>query len=224
MVTDELREFVKKEKKKGLGDSEIRTLLDKEGWEKTDVDEVLGGNPSIQPETPKTQMPHDAVFRKKVIVLGVLLIVLIIGLVLIIMIGGGGRTSVETPSSTENSTQVDQAVQPTTNYISDCGGKECFEENFSNCTISTIDIIAEGAGGVNYTIVGPAENGCEMDITYIGSANKDLEGKTLNCVFDNSLDSDIAVAEVFKQIYSGDHSCTGSLVSVLEGGGIYSGQ
>jgi hypothetical protein len=97
---------------------------------------------------------------------------------------------VETEAHTQ-ATGIDMTIKATVEIITECGGQECFEQQFANCEPATATYKMPNsftgiAAETVYTIHGPKDDGCEMTIDSITGLFPEMNGLSMTCVFDNT--------------------------------------
>ncbi len=241
MITNDLLEFVKLERTKGLTDEAIKIALVGNGWAASDIDEAYK---ALSVQTP---LPSNVVIADPKPTFG--LKALIIGL-LIVLLGGGSafayyrvkNTSIEVVpketsqvvtttnqvdsvgsadlTTTEGSKNVgtfdyDVSIDVTT--TENCGSAGCFEKKFTACEKATMTSSMEDFGGASYyyKIIGPMTGGCQMLTKYTTNPNPDWVNKEMTCVYNNKKSIQDATDDVFNGIFDGSVTCQGPLFTVL---------
>lgn len=96
----------------------------------------------------------------------------------------------------------------------DCGSENCFQQKFTTCEPATLKSDA-GFASVDYKIIGPAAGGCAMTFMYTKNPNPAWMNKEMTCTFDNTIDFQKSVANVFSGVIEGKVVCTGPLYTTL---------
>lgn len=95
-----------------------------------------------------------------------------------------------------------------------CTDSKCFEAKFVACEGGnyTAD---QGAVAISYDILGANDGGCLVNVVYTKNSNKDWEGKSMTCTFDNTQSFQTTFQAEFAAAMKGEGSCTGELATVL---------
>lgn len=96
-----------------------------------------------------------------------------------------------------------------------CDGTPCFEVNFQTCTPSEYTYQEGDISTVKYKVLGQGEIGCSIEMQYITSKYQpEIQGKSMVCDFDNTIDLDSAVQNVLD--YPDDYACEGELAEFIK--------
>ncbi|HEX5798263.1 MAG TPA: hypothetical protein VFX79_02810 [Candidatus Saccharimonadales bacterium] len=169
------------------------------------------GNQPVQTDSPSYNQYIDADYQKKqkkkklLVIFGSALAALVIVSAAIIL-------AVLATSSQDNSTN---SAQDNVAIAESCDDETCFELHLRECSPAEYTFEEEGISKVEYKITGAAEIGCLVEVAYLESEYlPEAEGKNMTCDFDNTIDLQSAVQNVFD--YPDDYDCEGELVGVFE--------
>jgi hypothetical protein len=102
-----------------------------------------------------------------------------------------------------------------------CDTEACFNSEFKNCTPASFDYSVQSLGSINYQIMSGniTSGGCYVTLTYLKDPNPSWENKPMTCIFNNKVPVRQSASDVFNDLLAGHntYSCTGPLVSVIQG-------
>lgn len=160
-------------------------------------DDTGNYNQYLDPDYQKKQKKKKSLLITGVIAGALVIIGTAVTVALLASSGSGSRTA-ESPS-----------------VVQTCDDATCLEVNFHTCTPSEYTYQESDISSVKYKIQGPGETGCLVDMEYlISKYQPEVQGKSMVCDFDNTVDLDSAVQNVLD--YPDDYACQGELAEFLK--------
>lgn len=96
-----------------------------------------------------------------------------------------------------------------------CNDEACFVENFKTCKTATMSEDG-GFAAVAYEILGPSNEGCEVEMKFTKNPNPAWVNQPIMCTLDMDADFLTAWQKEFEAAIEGKGSCTGPLVEILQ--------
>lgn len=148
----------------------------------------------LDPAKPKKQ--------RKLIILAVIGAVMLLILLVIVVL-----------AQTSNKQNAGQNLTARETLV--CADEDCLESNFQECTPAEYTYNEADISSVKYKIQDIGEIGCSVEMSYLTSKYQtDVQGKSMVCDFDNTLDLDSAVQNVMD--YPDDYDCQGELAEFFK--------
>jgi len=214
MISKRLVDWIKRGGTKGYTAKQLESLLLDRGHSVGDAREAVSIASSLN------MLKSSSIFSP--LVIGGIIFLVLLGSVILILAfrmqdSGGDVIHVNAQSNhslvDEEGNEwgeVDIKIEGDIEFISDCGGFECFNENFFECSPSTISIKPQFLEAKYfYEILGVKDGYCEVRSKFIENPNPDWVDKEMVCLYDYSLDFETAVQDMER--------CEGELYDLMMG-------
>ncbi|MBI5398939.1 hypothetical protein HZB03_05740 [Candidatus Woesearchaeota archaeon] len=110
------------------------------------------------------------------------------------------------PQAPPKAIEEEEPFEPA--FTSDCGGLECFEDNFAECIESSLIVKSTSTTTTYYVIIGPKLSLCQVKTKVTAHANPDLIGKEMVCNYD--------AKKEFMQAIEDTNTCSGPLARLMQ--------
>lgn len=119
----------------------------------------------------------------------------------------------DTQTSDTGSIKTDINIKTDVTQVVDCGSEDCFKQKFITCQPAILKI-ETGLGDGEYKIIGPVTGGCQMVFKYT-RANPEWDNQIMTCTFDNKVDFQTSIQNLFTKVYDGSAPCSGPLYPLI---------